>query len=302
MVKRKNLFGVSTFTRRKLFSKTEQPAPRKKLFSKGEGEPVEYNEGGVILRQVVCRDCGHIMETSESTSHILCPNCGGSRFDIRIKPYSEPQTPETVPGDNSEEEKTFSRKNIFKESEYLTKLKEFSGKTLSQEEYEKTFSEAEREGLEEKKFSSSDENGISISESAYLTEKTFSKLIIQVTKILDLDKDIVSGDLKKEDVIEKLEESHALPEKGILVLKKAHDLPIESHYSKGCEEEVKENWLEDSGILPDLALEYANDSFGVKQFMDILNSRYPDAPENIIDLLIEAGAIRMDGSQVTINK
>lgn len=283
MVKRKNLFG----TRQRLFSTV---APRKKLFS---GEPVEHNESGVTLRQVVCRDCGQVLETSESTSSILCPNCGGNRFDIRIKPYSEPQTPEPV----EESDREFSRKSIFPESEYLTKLKKFSGKTLPLGEFQKEFSEEEQARV--KRFSEVGPDSVTLGESSYQVEKTFSKLIIQVTKILDLDKDIVSGETPKEHVIEKLEESHALPEKGILVLKKAHSLPLEQH--NYCDE-GEGNWLEDSGIISDLAVEYANDSFGVKQFMDILNDRYPDAPDNIIDLLIERGAIRMDGSQVTVNK
>lgn len=282
MVKRKNLFGGQQ--RCKLFS----VPPRKKLFS---GGPVEYNEGGVTLRQVVCRDCGHVLETSESTSSIVCPNCGGTRFNIRIKPYSEPQTPEPVPekGDDNE---------------YLTKVKEFSGKTLEAGEYEKVFPESEREALAEKGFSMVGSNGeVTISGDTYQMEKTFSKLIIQVTKVLDLDEDIMSGVVKKEDVIDKLEESHALPEKGILVLKKAHNLPIGPQEGEHlfCDS-GEENWLEDSGIVSDLAVEYANDSFGIKQFMDILNNRYPDAPEDIIDLLIKAGAIRIDGSQVTVNK
>ena len=48
--------------------------------------------------------------------------------------------------------------------------------------------------------------------------------------------------------------------------------------------------------------EYGNKRFGVKQFIDILRDRYPDAPENIIDILVEKGVIFLDGSQVTVKQ
>ena len=36
--------------------------------------------------------------------------------------------------------------------------------------------------------------------------------------------------------------------------------------------------------------------------MDILKERYEDAPENIVDLLLNHNAIRIEGNSVTINK
>ena len=90
-----------------------------------------------------------------------------------------------------------------------------------------------------------------------------------------------------------------LPEKGIMILKKAHDItPRELHFSEDC----CSDWISDSSIIPDLKLEYANQSMGIKQFMDILRNRYPDAPEDIIDQLISRDVIFLDGSQVTIKK
>ena len=73
--------------RMKLFSQ------RRKLFSE------EYNEGGMTLRQVVCRDCGHVMETAENVSQILCPNCGGRRFNLKL--FKEKLNPETEKHEDS---------------------------------------------------------------------------------------------------------------------------------------------------------------------------------------------------------
>ena len=114
---------------------------------------------------------------------------------------------------------------------------------------------------------------------------------------MDLDNDIVSGNVPKADIIEQLDAHSRIPEKGIILLKKAHGLiPREGQF---CD---SSSWLEDSSIIPDLCYEYGNKSFGVKQFIDILRNRYPDAPENIIDILVEKGVIFLDGSQVTIKQ
>jgi hypothetical protein len=40
----------------------------------------------------------------------------------------------------------------------------------------------------------------------------------------------------------------------------------------------------------------------VEQFKDILDERYPDAPDNILDLLVEKNAISIKDNQVTILK
>jgi hypothetical protein len=258
--------------RMKLFSQ------RRKLFSE------EYNEGGMTLRQVVCRDCGHVMETAENVSQILCPNCGGRRFNLKL--FKEKLNPETEKHEDSL-------------NEFETKLKEFSGKTVTKDIFEKTFSNKADDMLE-KGFASIVDNDVVISPTAFEQERLFSKLIIQVTKVLDLDEDVVSGDREfKSDLIDRLDDRRMLPEKGIMILKKAHDItPRELHFSEDC----CSDWVSDSSIIPDLKLEYANQSMGIKQFMDILRNRYPDAPEDIIDQLISRDVIFLDGSQVTIKK
>ena len=91
-----------------------------------------------------------------------------------------------------------------------------------------------------------------------------------------------------------------------MIIKKAHGLvpPFTSNFSETEEPvyESGETWLSDSNIISDLQVEFSNQSFGIKQFMDILKERYEDAPENIVDLLLNHNAIRIEGNSVTINK
>lgn len=267
--------------RKSLFGKNL--TPRKKLFSEEKN-----GEEGMILRTLICQDCGTQVESAEHPSQAFCPNCGGKRMRIKFIPYSEPTVPEPV----KTEEREFS---IFL-SPYEKTLKEFSGKEISMKEFEKVFSD-KTDYLLERGFASVQGDNVKISETAFKDERLFSKLIIQVTKIMDLDNDIVSGNVPKADIIEQLDAHSRIPEKGIILLKKAHGLiPREGQF---CD---SSSWLEDSSIIPDLCYEYGNKSFGVKQFIDILRNRYPDAPENIIDILVEKGVIFLDGSQVTIKQ
>lgn len=264
---------IPLFSKRiKLFSQNKK---RISLFSNPEEETV-------TLKKVKCSDCGFEMETASNVAQILCPKCGGKRFNIVLPDKKSPiGTVEPI-----------------EDTETESKLKLYSGQTIGKEQFQKEFSNSE--DLIEKGFAIPDGDNVTISESAYQIQKLFSKLTITVTKELDLDPDIMSGLRDKEDVIEDLENHNDLPEKGIVIIKKAHGLmpPFESNFS----ETDGEAWLSDSSIIPDLKVEYENQSFGIKQFMDILRDRYSDAPENIIDLLVSHGAIRIDGNQITINK
>lgn len=254
---------IKIFSRRKLFSNVEEKQ----------------------LHQVVCRDCGHVMETAENVNSILCPNCGGKRFSLKIfKSNINPESEKHIELDEP------------KLTEFETKLKEFSGKTITRGEFEKTFSD-KAEDMLEKGFAEIVENSVSISPTAFESERLFSKLIIQVTKVLDLDESVMSGDCDKCDIIDHLEDRRMLPERGIMVLRKAHELsPRELHFS----EDTCNNWLEDSSIIHDLKLEYAGQRMGIKQFMDILHNRYSDAPDDIVDQLVSKDVISLDGSQVLI--
>lgn len=265
--------------RKSIFSGT----PRKKLFSEERN-----GENGMTLRTLICQDCGTQVESAEHPSQAYCPNCGGKRMRIKFIPYSEPTVPEPV----KTEEREFS---IFL-SDYEKKLKEFSGKSMKKDQFEKVFSDKADYLLERGFASAQGDDTIKVSGTAFEGERLFSKLIIQVTKIMDLDRDVTLGNIPKGDIIDHLAGEERIPEKGIILIKKAHGLiPRESQFSDP-------SWVEDSSIIPDLFYEYGNKSFGIKQFVDILRNRYPDAPENIIDILVEKGVIFLDGSQVTVKQ
>ena len=309
--------------RRKLFSASNSTAgvTRRKLFSGNEGGASQnVFEGGKDIRRIQCRDCGFIMETAAATTDLVCPKCGSkNRFNVlslnptsavnpeavkvEVKEIEEVTGKKPTPGQLKEASKSFTdRRSLFGDSEFQKefsepsddfemKLKKYSGKVLKEGEVQKLFS-CTPEELEEKGFAKIDENG---NNNAFLYSKLFSKLIISVTKVLDLP----SIDKPKEDIIEELEHKQAIPEKGIILIKKAHRIPIEASFSSTDE---TESWIKDSGIIGDLRLEFGGSSMGIKEFTKLLDERYDDAPENIIDILIQKGVIKIQGNQVDILK
>lgn len=317
--------------RRKLFSSsTSTVTKRRKLFSENEGGASQnVFEGGESLKRVQCRDCGFIIETASVTTDLVCPKCGSkNRFnvlslnptpavnpeavEVEVKKIEEvtgkKPTPEQLKEASS---KSFSqRKSLFGDTiqkeffepsnEFEKSLKEFSGKTLKENEVQKIFSCTPDE-LEEKGFARvNEETGdVKINDCAFLQSKLFSKLIISVTKVLDLP--VI--DKPKEEIIEDLAEKHALPEKGIILIKKAHGIPmLPPEVANFSSTEENEAYLRDSGIMGDLRLEFGGSTMGVKEFTKLLDERYDDAPENIIDILINKGVIKIQGNQVDILK
>lgn len=323
--------------RRKLFSAsptTAGIAKRRKLFSTPNEGGASQNvfEGGKETKRAQCRDCGFIVETAAATTDLVCPKCGSkNRFNVlelNPTPAVDPEAVqvevkkiEEVTGEKPTQiqlkeisGKTFSedgRRSLFggsndeafqkefsEPSNDLEKnLKLYSGKTLGEDEVQKIFS-CTPEELEEKGFAKVDgETGeTKINDSAFLCSKLFSKLIISVTKVLDLP----SIERPKEDIIEELAQKQAIPEKGIILIKKAHRIPVETSFSEATSE--SEGWVKDSGIIGDLKLEFGGTSMSVKDFTKLLDERYDDAPENIIDILIQKGVIKIQGNQVDIYK
>ena len=282
--------------RRKLFSST----PRKKLFS-----TVCEDE---LIKTVMCRDCGYKFETASSTSKIYCPKCGGTRFNVVSIPESPEVTPEPV---KVEEEKVFSRKSLFSNdvfqkefteptTEFEEKLKEYSGKVIDVNDCEKIFSMSAEE-LIEKNYADVKDGNLVISESAFLIDKLFSKLIISVTKELDLDTTVPTT--PKESIIEALSRGGNIGSKGIIMIRKAHMMPQpEEEHIHEVNNDMPE-WIEDSGIVGDLKIELGDrDDLGLSEFMDYLNSRYSDAPKGLIDYLISKGIIKIDGNHVEVLK
>lgn len=273
--------------RQKLFSTGSiLGSSRIKLFSGDAPRP----ETGT-LRELICGDCGEVVVTAEHPSHAVCPNCGGSRLNIKLFPtlHSEPKY-----------DTTQYRLPLFPETPFETNLRDLSGKSISRVDFEKTFSDRSQD-LIEKGFANVVGDQVEISPYAYEAERVFSKMIISVTKTLELDPEITCHpEVRKEDIIDQLEGSGRLPERNIVILRKAHGLyPREASFSAENEGQITD-WLNDSSIIPDLELEYNNQSFGVEQFLKIIRERYPDAPENILDILVENGTARLDGTQVTI--
>lgn len=283
-------------TRRKLFSST----PRKKLFSTMSEENT--------LKTVMCMDCGYKLETASTTTKIYCPKCGGTRFNVYSIAESPEVAPEAVP---VVEEKSFTRKSVFGNDEiqkeftepcndFERSLKDYSGKTVEISECHKLFSMTPEELIEKNYASPVSENEIQIVPNAFLIDKLFSKLIISVTKELDLDTTVPGQ--PKESVIDSLASGNISP-KGIILIKKAHMLS-QNPISEGIsDKEELEDWVEDSGIAGDLRIELGDkNDISLSEFMDYLNSRYPDAPKGLIDYLVSNGIVRIQGNHVDVVK
>ena len=250
-----------------LEKKKEVKMERIKLFSKPEIERVKlFSSNRVklfaepelqITKEVICMDCGFKMETTSTTTNLICPKCGGSRFEVE---------------------------------------KEFSGEDLDIE-FQKYFSTPEND-LEEKlkKYSGnyieSGESNVKIDENAYLFSKLFSSISITITKELDLDPAIVcNSKCNKESIINRLEDSENMSPKCIMLIKKAHNI---------SNEEKDREWVVDSGIVNDLGAEFNGQTREMPDFKTILETRYPDAPENIVEILKNSGAINIEDGKVRI--
>ena len=236
----------------KLFSKPE--IERVKLFSSNRVKLFAEPELQ-ITKEVICMDCGFKMETTSTTTNLICPKCGGSRFEVE-KEFSGEDL-------DIEFQKYFSTP----ENDLEEKLKKYSGKTLTKKEYERQFS-----GLDLGNYIESGESNVKIDENAYLFSKLFSSISITITKELDLDPAIVcNSKCNKESIINRLEDSENMSPKCIMLIKKAHNI---------SNEEKDREWVVDSGIVNDLGAEFNGQTREMPDFKTILETRYPDAPEN----------------------
>lgn len=294
--------------RRKLFSENNVKPVRRKLFS--DDCPVSDIEKQ--LHTVICIDCGYKMDTTASTTDLICPRCGGTSFvpenETVVDPIELPQHQDEQP---KTEEKTYSRRKLFSTysedeeefqrefseptSELESKLKEFGGRVISKDEFQREFSDLTTlDNLVEKEFAKVCDSGyIEISETAFPESKLFSDLVITITKELHLDPSITCCEHNKEDIINKLEEKGDLCPKSILLIKKAHNIPTEKH---------DQEWINDSGILGDLGIEFGGQSRELPEFKKIIDERYPDAPEDIMEMLKNKGIIRANGNVIEIIK
>lgn len=251
--------------------KTFSIKKRRSLFSLAETsvmpDPTEF----------ICSDCGHVfLDQAETVSGTRCPNCGGGRV---MK-----STPCSCEG---EEEKEFSKIDEF--------LREYSGQTVETSEIEKIFSER---GIVEDIYNSgyateTEDGQICFSENSDAIRKMFSKLVISITKELDLPSPVQNT---KEDLINQLAINGNIPQKGIAIIKKVHGICPSIDITKR-----EDNYIKDSGIMNDLNYEFSgNKEISLKEFLNHLNTHYNDAPENILDQLIDSGSIKISGAKVNI--
>lgn len=255
--------------RRKLFSADVPPMPRRKLFSTEEEHKEHEHSEGV---DIICSDCGYNMKTT-GTTNMICPKCGSTRFN--------------VPNRKSLFESDFQEDLNKAKTPLEKKLKEFSGKEISKDLFEKEFSDiCTLDDLKERGYAKTEDGGVKFSDTAFLESRIFSKIIISVTKEFDLVPDIMMGGDKSE-YIDNLD---ATP-KCIAILKKVHGIKPEGAAS---------GWLEDSGVLNDLPAEFGNSKMPKSKFEEIIETRYPDAPEDIMEKLKAHGIIESDGSDNTI--
>lgn len=266
----------------KLFSKADSPS-RLKLFCDDSGA---VNNG--VPHTLRCQDCGYKEETTGSTTNVLCPKCGGHRFNVISE---SPKKEKTF----SDEEELFQKEFNQTKDKVELALKEFSGSSLSADDFQKEFGALGITAgeLEEKNFAEVGEDGsVRIFEDSFMQSRLFSKLIISVTKTLELDPAVTMN--APEVGIGKLEEVSDLCPKSIAIIKKVHGI--------GTDSSSKEDWMTDSGIKNDLTLEFGGQVKPKKEFKAILDDRYPDAPDDLLTMLKEKGIIKEDGDKLEIIK
>lgn len=208
----------------------------------------------------------------------------------RRKLFSTPEARNIKLFSDTAEEEAFQRTFSETNDETELKLKEYSGKTLSADEYASIFGGLD---LEERGFATKDEEGsYTISQGAFCESRMFSKIIISVTKTLELDPAIMEGQ-PKEEIIDSLEGSGKFPPKSIILLKKAHQIPADKD---------NERYLHDSGLAKDLPLEFGGKPMSRPEFMKIIHERYEDAPTDIMEVLKNKGIVKIDGDNVEIIK
>ena len=266
---------------------------RRRLFSTSSSSVIRGTRRKLFSLPTViaiCQDCGEEIKTGDATTTEICPRCGGTSFNIPLKvSYTDEGESTSV--------KRIRRKRLFSnvpypgDERYFSELpagdtsiegylRMYSGKELSKGQADKLFSgmELEKEGLAKlmengnyKLFSMADE-----------IQRLYSSLKITVIKELEL----TPQELPIPEVIEKIKEEHPeIPAKGIVLIKKAHGLPKENLFSE------KEDWIRDSGLKGDLEIEFNGKDFTEDDLKAILEDRYEDAPEGIIECLKESGFV-----------
>lgn len=277
--------------------------PIDKVFSE-KRRKLFCNEGGSLTNKVdpgpveeestfVCPDCGRVFPSSEQyVDGAVCPDCGGTRCRVEGNDVGGVSNEE---GQSVEEENAFSDLTDDELDEVLSRYK---GRLVNEDELNAelhalgVYDEVGGiNGLVDSGYAKWDKDGqVMFSEVADFQRKLFSKLVISVTKELDIDPII-----NRESAIDSLAEK--FPGKPIMTLKRAQSsiAPEVTSFSD-------KSYLKDSGIESDIKVGYGGQTMTIKDFMNLLNEEYPDAPEEIIDLLESSKAIKVNGGKVLISK
>lgn len=317
-MERRKLF-TATNTRRRLFSSS---TVRRKLFS---------------ACTFVCQDCGHEITGDLGTTNLVCPNCGSSgRFNVKenSKSFSDSRYPCPECSGQSEENENLFRcydcgeefkspshtpsgvvcpncggsrvvqlEDVIADDATDEIMKEYSEVPISRENLQKLFTERgiteSIDSLLDSGYASlNDEGQVCFSKDAWMTRKLFSELVISVTKELHL----VPTEGKVEELIHGLEERGNITPRGIVLIKKAHGFDPSLVKPEESKESDTDAYIKDSGVASDLKLEYSGKTMPLKEFIGILNSQYNDAPDDLLDRLVDTGVVKITGSSVEINK
>lgn len=265
---------------------------RRKLFC-NDGGTLTHDVPGPVKVTFACPDCGTTFKSQEQyVDAAVCPNCGGRRCRV---------VGNDVGGVSNEEGQSVEEENAFSDltgDELDEVLSRYKGRLVDEEELNAelhalgVYDEVGGvNGLVDSGYAKWDKDGqLMFSEVADFQRKLFSKLVISVTKELDIDPII-----NRESAIDSLAEK--FPGKPIMILKRAQSsiAPEVTSFSD-------KSYLKDSGIESDIKVGYGGQTMTIKDFMNLLNEEYPDAPEEIIDLLESSKAIKVNGGKVLISK
>lgn len=265
--------------RRKLFN--DNPLPENP-----SGSVTSSNPGPTELpKSYTCPDCGAVFESKEQyVDGITCPICGGSRCRL---------------SDTVNDEFSTKKGNImipdYETDELDEILSKYKGRSVNIDTVESDLHEkgiydkvGGAKGLVDSGYAIENGDELMFSDISDLQRKMFSKLVISVTKEFDID-----PVTDRESLINSL--SERLPDKSIMILRKSQGIPEAVNFSD-------KSYLKDSGISDDLKVGYGGSTINLKDFMKILSEEYPDAPDDIIDLLEGDKTIKVNGGKVLISK
>lgn len=239
--------------------------------------------------EYTCPDCNcEFVSDEQYVDGVICPKCGGNRC------RKKDSVNENFSPASKLEENAFSDYEADELDELLAKYK---GKSINEDDLATELNSlgiydevGGVKGLVDAGYATVDGDQVCFSDISDFQRKMFSKLVISVTKEFD-----INPIDRKESPLDTL--SERLPEKSIMILKRAHSInePEAVNFSD-------KNYLRDSGISSDLAMEYGGTSIPLKEFVKLLNDEYPDAPDDIIDQLEKDKTIKVNGGKVSISK